>query len=79
MLSYVVSSGLRVHTIPRAINGIEIIPIIPKIVKNCDSETSGLLIIHGRGNEITIQITLSKIINFAFAFLLFINNITIMD
>lgn len=49
------------HATPNITNGIDIIPIIPKIVKNDDSETRGLLIIQGNGNEMTNQITASKI------------------
>lgn len=54
------------HTIPSITNGIDSIPIIPKMVRKEDSETLGLLIIHGRGNEIMNQITASKIYIFVF-------------
>jgi len=47
------------------------IPIIPKIVKNWDSETNGLFMIQGSGNDTIIQIIPNNINNFAFAFLSF--------
>ena len=47
------------------------IPIIPSMVLNCDSETSGLLTIHGNGNVMIIQIIPNRIINFAFCFSIF--------
>lgn len=54
------------HTIPNITKGIDIMPIIPKIVRNEDSETAGLLIIQGSGNEMINQITASKIYIFVF-------------
>ena len=57
-----------VHTIPNIINGIDNIPMIPNRVKKAGSETRGLLIIQGNGNEIKNQIPTSKIIIFVFLF-----------
>lgn len=65
------SSGFRVQTTPRTINGIDITPIMASIVLNCAVDTSGLLTIHGKGSVITTQIIPKSIINFAFAFLSF--------
>lgn len=41
-------------------------PMIPKMVKNDDSETVGLLITHGNGNEMINQIIASKRYIFVF-------------
>lgn len=46
-------------------------PIIPNIVKKEDSDTIGLLIIQGRGNEMINQINASK--TYIFVFLLRFN------
>ena len=62
----VVSSGFMLQTIPSITNGIDIIPTIPKMIKKDDSETAGLLIIHGKGNEMTNQIIASKRYIFVF-------------
>ena len=52
-------------------NGIDITPIIPKTVLNWSLfETVGLLINHGSGNVITIQITPKRIISLALNFFL---------
>lgn len=67
-ITYVVSSGFSVQTTPNTTNGIDIIPTIPKIMLSCVSDTSGLFITHGKGSVTTIQITPSKINNFAFFF-----------
>jgi len=60
------------NTTPRAINGIDMTPMIPNIVLNWDCDTSGLFIIHGSGNVISTQIIPKSIINLAFDFLSFI-------
>ena len=52
-------------------------PIIPKIVRKDDSETSGLLTIHGNGNEMINQITASK--TYIFVFLFRLNNHSYSD
>lgn len=66
------------HTIPNITNGIDIMPIIPKMVRKESSETVGLLIIHGSGNEIINQIIASK--RYIFVFLLRFNaRVTIME
>ena len=56
-------------------NGIDITPIIPKTVLNWSAETVGLLINHGSGNVITIQITPKRIISLALKFFLTFHNI----
>ena len=67
---YVVNSGFKDHAIPSMMNGIDMTPIIPKTVLNWASETAGLLIIHGSGNVITIQIAPKRIISLALNFFL---------
>ena len=67
------SSGFSVQTTPNTTNGIVKIPMIPRTVLNCYSETVGLLIIHCNGKLMIIQITPKRIISLAFAFLSFID------
>ena len=69
---YVVNSGFNDQATPSIINGIDITPIIASMVLNWASETAGLLIIHGNGNVITIQIEPKRIISLALNFLSFI-------
>ena len=66
---YVVNSGFNVQTTPSTTNGIDMIPIMPSMVLNCDSDTRGLFIIHGNGNVMITQMTPNNMINLAFAFL----------
>ena len=70
IFSYVVNSGFNDHATPKTMNGIDITPIIPKTVLNWSAETVGLLINHGSGNVITIQITPKRIISLALNFFL---------
>src|SRR3990172_1975230 len=56
-LTYVVSSGLRVHATASMTNGMEIMTVICKIMNSGPCATLGFVIINGNGRVMTNQIT----------------------